>query len=196
VHGFESAGGDVEAETPLGVTFDDVAELPANGIDGDGHHDATDERARQDALHKATEHGPEADVDLLNAEFVVAVVPHPLEGDVGDADHLAAFDVDDLLVEKIAFETEHIVIAMVGSELFIAEPDAIERDGLNLVMTDSEPGPAATEEIAVYANGIDEGDNGSIANAAQPSALKVVDLEPDKFGKEQVVQHGSGSVSI
>ena len=47
------------------------------------------------------------------------------KGKIGDAHHLAAVDIDDLLIEQVARDAQHIFVVVIGNELFIAERDAI-----------------------------------------------------------------------
>ena len=41
-----------------------------------------------------------------------------LEADVGDADHFPAVDVDNLLVEKIALDAQHVLVRMIRDRAF------------------------------------------------------------------------------
>ena len=47
------------------------------------------------------------------------------EGEIGDAHHFAAVDVDDLLIEQIARDAQHVFVVVIGNELFVAELDAV-----------------------------------------------------------------------
>ncbi len=47
------------------------------------------------------------------------------EGDIGDAHHFAAVDVDDLLVEQVARDAQHVFVVVIGDELFVAQLDAV-----------------------------------------------------------------------
>ena len=47
-----------------------------------------------------------------------------LESHVVDADHFAALRVDDLLVQKVAREPQHVFIGMVRRQVFVAQMDA------------------------------------------------------------------------
>ena len=112
------------------------------------------------------------------------------EGDVGDSHHFAALSVDDLLVQKIADQPQHIFIGMVGRQDFVAEIDSIQADGANLVVPDREPGPSAADQEAVYSRGMNQGDDGGVAYCADLAALQVMDLEAKQFGeKEDIVRH-------
>ena len=81
-----------------------------------------------------------------------------LEGDIGDAHHFAALPVDDLLIEQIADQAQHVLVGMVGRELLVLEVDPVERNGADLVVADGQPGPAAAHQEAVHAGGMNRGE--------------------------------------
>ena len=64
--------------------------------------------------------------------MVAVVVAPDVERDVGDAHHLAAVRVDDLLVEQVAHEPEHVLVVVVRRQLFVVEEEAVEADGAHL----------------------------------------------------------------
>src|ERR1700683_1752320 len=74
---------------------------------------------------------------------------------------------------------------MMRREDFVAQENAVQRNGPHLVVTDLEPSAAAADQIPVDANGIDQGNNGGVFDHADPAPLKVEDLEAEQFGKEQ-----------
>ena len=113
-----------------------------------------------------------------------------LEGDIGDPHHLAALAVDDLLVEQIADHAQHVLVGMIGGELFVAEVNSVERNGADLIVADGQPSPAAAHQEAVDAGGMDQGNDGGVFDQAEPAALQVIDLEAQQFGeKEEFVRH-------
>ena len=100
-----------------------------------------------------------------------------LERDVGDAHHFAALRVDDLLVEQVAHQAQHVLVGVVGREHLVAQVDAVERDGADLIVADGQPGPAAADQEAVDADGVDQRDERGVFDHAEPAALQVIDLE-------------------
>ena len=54
--------------------------------------------------------------------------------------------------------------------MLVAEVDAVERNGSNLIVTDGEPGPAAAHQKAVDARGMDQRDDGGVADTADAPA--------------------------
>ena len=91
---------------------------------------------RNHPLHQAAEDAAHADIDIQHPQNVAVVLLADFERDIGDPDHLAALRVDDLLVEKIAGDAQHVLVGMVGREVFVAEKDAVERNGADLIVTD------------------------------------------------------------
>ena len=97
--------------------------------------------------------------------------PH---GDVVDAHHFAAGDVDDLLVQQVAPDAQHVLVVVVRDEHLVAEEDALgEADGADLIVADGEPGIAAAHQQAVDAGGADQRDQGGIFDPADAPALEV-----------------------
>ena len=89
-------------------------------------------------------------------------------GDIGDAHHFAAGDVDDLLIQQIAADAQHVLVVVVGDELLVAELDApVEGDGADLVEADGEPGVAAAHQEAVDAGGVFARDQGGVFDACR-----------------------------
>ena len=79
---------------------------------------------------------------------------------------------------------------MVRREDFVAQENAVERDGANLVVADLEPGRAAADQIAVDADRVDQRNDSGVFDHTDPAPLKVEDLEAEQFGKEQfLVRH-------
>ena len=60
-----------------------------------------------------------------------------------------------------------------------AQVNAVERYSLDLVVAEREQGSVAADQIAIDADGIDEGDDGGIFNHTELAPLKVVDLEAE-----------------
>ena len=113
-----------------------------------------------------------------------------LEADIGYADHFAAVDIDDLLIEEIALDAQDVLVGVVWIELFVAELDAGERDGCDLVVADGKPGGSGTHKIPVNAGGVNEGDDADVFDPADPALLQVEDGQAEKFGEvEELVRH-------
>ena len=119
---------DLEAQAPLRVRLDDVAELPADGVRRDARHRPADQARRDHALAQPAEDAAHAHVHLEHPQLVVAVDRLQLEGDVVDADDLPALGVDDLLVEQVPHHPEAPDVVVVGDQLLVAEVDAVEGD--------------------------------------------------------------------
>jgi len=117
------------------------------------------------------------------------------ERDVGDADHFAALNINDLLVEQIAYQPEHVLIVVVRREQFVAQVESVQRDRANLIVADGEPGPASPYQVAVHADGVDEGDQRGVLDAADAPALEVEDLQADELGQiKDILRHRKASV--
>jgi hypothetical protein len=59
-----------------------------------------------------------------DGEDIALAVVVDAHGDVGDAHHFAAGDVDDLLVQQVAADAQHVLVVVVGEQLLVAELDA------------------------------------------------------------------------
>ena len=97
----------------------------------------------------------QADIDLKHAEFITPVDRHSFKSNISDADHFAAMDIDDLLVEQVAAKAEHVIVAVIRDKLFVLQVDTVKGDGLNLIVTYGEPSPAAAKQVAIHANCVD-----------------------------------------
>ncbi len=126
VHALQQVVTDVEAQAALRIGFDDAAVFPANGMRGDEFLQAADQLSRQHALRHAAEDAAQADVHVDDADHVVVGFMVDVESDVGDAHHFAALAVDDLLVEQVAHQAQHVLVGVVRRELFVFEEDAFE----------------------------------------------------------------------
>ncbi len=47
------------------------------------------------------------------------------KGDIGDAHHLAALRIDDLLIEQIPHHPQHVFVGVVRREDFVAQENAV-----------------------------------------------------------------------
>ncbi len=94
------------------------------------------------------------------------------EGDVGDAHHFAAMRIDDLLVQQVAHKAQHVFIGVVGSELLVLEPDAVQIEPADLIVADGEPGPPAAHQEAVDADRVHQRHDSRVADDTQPRPLR------------------------
>src|SRR5579863_5884320 len=116
--------------------------------------------------------------------------PRHLETDVGNAHDFPAVYVDNLLVEKIALDAQHVLVRVIRIELFVAELDTVQRNGGNLVVTDRKPGRSRAHQIAVDPSGMNERDHGGVPDAADAPMLQVEDRQAQKIGEvEKVFRH-------
>src|SRR5262249_5912893 len=136
-----------------------------------------DPKSGQHVLAEPPEDAADADVHFEDAQDVVAVFEADFERDVVDAHHFAAVDVDNLLVKQIAGDPQHVLVIMVGGEYFIAEPDAIERNGVALIVADGEPGRSGPDQKAVHTEGIDQRQNSAVPNAPDAALFQVIDRQ-------------------
>ncbi len=140
-------------------------------------------------LQQTAQNAADAYVDFEHHERIAVVMPH-FEAHVGDADHFTAVDVDDLLIEQIALQAQHVLVRMIGVEFFVAELDAVEGDVRNLVVTDGKPGTAGADEVAIDAGGVNQGDDGGIANPPDTTMFQVVDRQAEEFREvEEIFRH-------
>ena len=79
---------------------------------------------RQRALKEPPEDAAHPDIHFDHQQRVARRRRCGLHGDVVDADHLAAVDVDDLLVEEVAVDAQHVLVVVIGNELLVAEMDS------------------------------------------------------------------------
>src|SRR5579872_5712987 len=105
-----------------------------------------------------------------------------LERNIVDSDYLAAVGIDDLLIQQVADDAQHVFVGMVGGELLVFEENAVEGDGANLVVADGQPSPAAADKIAIDPGWMDEGDNGGVSKDTKLAALQVINPKGRKLG--------------
>ena len=130
-----------------------------------------------------------ADIHFEHAQFVAVFVMDEIERDVRDAHHFAALSVDNLLIQQIAHQPQNVFVGMVRGELLVLEKDSIERDGADLIVAHVEPSPSTANEVTVYAGCIYQRNKRGIFEGADFPALKVIDLEAEKFGEEKKIRH-------
>ena len=191
MHLLQFGVGDVEAQAAQRVGFDHVGEFPGDGVGRNGPLQAADPGGRQDALEDAAENAADADIDFEHVQGVAHAIELDAHGDVVDADHLAAVDVDDLLVQQVAGDAQHVLVVMVGDEDFLAELDAFgQGDGADLIEADGEPGVGAADQEAVDAGGVDQGHHGGVFDPADAAAFEVHHRHGQQFREiKESVRH-------
>ena len=117
----------VQAQPPLRIGSTMLQNSQRMEFGGIGLLQPADPARRQHALHQPPENAADADVHLEDIQqsstvpvdpvaVSIAVRVTDLEGDVVDAHHLAAVHVDDLLVEQIAADAQHVLVGMIRRE--------------------------------------------------------------------------------
>ncbi len=145
---------------------------------------------RGDAAEQPPDNGPDADIDFEDMQDLAAVLTFFQEGDVIDADHLAALGVDDLLIEQVANHAQHVFVGMIRSEALVFEVNTAGTDGLDLVISDAQPGGACAYEKAVKADGVNKRDERCIAECSNAAAFQVVHFDAQEFRKvEDLFRH-------
>ena len=177
VHALQLVVRDVEAQAALGVGFDDAAEIPRDGVGADGALHAADDAAGDEALEDAAHDAADADIDFEDGEVTAA----HFKSDIVDADDFAAVDIDDLLIQQVAADAEHVLIGVVGHHDFIVQADTGERDFGDLAVAHGEPGAARAYQEAIHAGDIDQGDDCRIFDAPNEPPLQVIDRKGEEL---------------
>ena len=152
---------------------------------------APDPTRRQRTLKEAAHNAAQTDVDFEHVDEVAGFGALDFKGQICDANHLAAVDIDDLLIEQVARDAQHVFIVVIGYELFIAQRDAIAKgNGADLIVADGEPGGADTDQKAIDTGSMDQRDQGRVLDAPDAPALEVEDRHAQQFGEiEELVRH-------
>jgi hypothetical protein len=120
----QSLVGDVQAQAPLRIGFDDVAEFPTDGTRGmitwAFRIHAVAAPPGTDAGRCSGRRCPTSDTHSTSWPFFLP----DLEGDVGAPDHFTSLCVDHLLIEKVAHHAQHVFVAVVRGEVLVAQVDA------------------------------------------------------------------------
>src|SRR5262249_16138270 len=151
---------DVQPQPPLGIGFDNIAQLPADGMRRDRALQPPDPKPRNDVLKQTPKDAADAYIDLEHAKSVMLVLPADVESDVIHTHKFASVDVDNLLIEKIPGDAQHVLVIMVRREELVVQADALERNGLHLIVANGEPCRARADQKAIDAKGIDHRENG------------------------------------
>ena len=175
----------------LGVRLDHVAQLPADGIGRDGLLQPANPARRHGPLQQAAHDAADADIHFQHHHDVAPVLVADLHGEIVHAHHFAAVGIDDLLVQQVAGDAQHVFVVVVGGELLVAELDAaLGRDRADLVVADDQPCIAAAHQVAVDAGGMFQRDQGGVFHTPDAATLEVEHRHARQFGKEQqVVRH-------
>src|SRR5260370_3598603 len=98
---------------------------------------------RNNAPEKAPENAADAHIDFHHAQNIVAVLGPDFKGDIVDAHYFVAVHVDDLLIQQVASDAQHILTPVVRSEHPLAPTDTLERDTLTRIL----PGPSPRQYL-------------------------------------------------
>ncbi len=179
MHIFEQTVGNIQAQTALRIGLQDVAELPADGVRRNAPLQTANPKRRQNAAQQAAENAADADVYFEYPQDLRLILLAQLKRHVIDANHLAALGVDDLLIQQIAREPQHVFVGVVRGEVFIPQMNAIQRNGLDLIVTDGQQRAVAADQKAVDANRIHQRHDCGVLDRTEAPPLKVVDLEAE-----------------
>jgi hypothetical protein len=136
-------------------------------------------------LNEAAEDAADANVDFEDMEDVTVRIAPDGKRDISDANDFAALGINDLLIQEIADDPEHVLIRVIREELLIFEVNAVQRNGADLIVPNAEPRPAAADEKTVDTSGIYERNDRGVADAADLAAPRIVDLKAHEFGAEK-----------
>jgi hypothetical protein len=105
----EALVGDLQLDAPCRVGLEQIDELPRDHARRDLLEQCPQRERRDQPFRQPADRTTRPDVHRDDVQQQVAVDRRRLELDVVDADHLAAVDVDDLLVEEVALQQQHAV---------------------------------------------------------------------------------------
>ena len=186
-----------EFDPARGIGFDKVYETPRDGAGRDSLEEEVKSGAGREAAQKAADGAAGADIDRLNAQHGMRAsgFDHGIdvELDVVDADDLASVNVDDLLIEEIAFEEEQAFGAIrsgpirgIGGGVDIGVNSGDGGEGKYAVAGfgfDNERGDAVT----IFLRG-----ESDFAHVSGRRAGRVIDRGAEEFGKRQRSHPGRG----
>ena len=128
MHLFQQPVGDIQPQSALRIRFQNVTEFPANGIWRNTLLQPANQPARKYTLHQPAKNAAHADVHFEHPQNVAAVFLTDFKRDVVDANHFAALCVDNLLVEQIADQAQHVLVGVVRGQVLVAQVNAVERN--------------------------------------------------------------------
>ena len=181
---FEFLVGDAELDAAQRVGFDKIDELPADGALREPGLQPANEISGSDALEQAAERSREANIDLSDAKFDIAVGAKFGEIDIVDADDLAAGGVDDLLIKKVFPDGEPGFVGLVGIEgaLRDVEIDASWSDRRDLIVAGDEGLEASARDEEVRdAIGLIGGLDEEFADTADVVGIGIIGGGAHKF---------------
>src|SRR5207253_3216365 len=117
----------------------------------------------------------------INA-MAISIYAAAFKCDVRDPDHFPSIHIDDLLVEQVPANPQHVLVGVIGCQILLAQPDSIERNRSNLVVADGQPGPAATDQKTVDPRRMDQWHQGGVAHTSDTPALYIENRKPQQFG--------------
>jgi hypothetical protein len=183
--------GDAELNAAERVGLDEVDEFPANGALGKLAVELTEKSGRSNALQEAADRAREANIDLSDAKFDIAVGALFGKINVVDTDDLAASSVNDLLIEEIFLHSEPSFVGLISAEgaLIDIEIDAAGSNLGDLVVAGDERLEASTGDEEVRdAIGLLGGFDEEFADAADVVGLIVIGSGAHEFGGVEQVE--------
>ncbi len=125
-------------------------------------------------MQETSKDAAQADINLEYVHNIAGFCTVNFKSEIGDPNYLTAVDIDDLLIEQIAGDAQHVLVVMIGNELLFAQRDAVaERDGADLIVADGEPGVGAADQKTIDAGGMDKRNQGCVLNAADSPASDI-----------------------
>ena len=153
--------------TWLSVRYDQIARISLRGIQ----------------LSNEKLYPYHSDEYMLHVQRIRSVTGN-LQSHIVDADNFAAVDINNLLVEQIALDAQHVFIGMVRIELLVGKLYPAQGNPGDLIVTDRKPGSAPAHQNAVNPGRVDEGNNGGIANPANAPVFQIEYGQTHQFGEE------------
>jgi hypothetical protein len=193
VSGMESGEafvGDLEFDAARGIGFDEIDKTPGDVAGRNFLKQEVKSGAGRETAEKAADGAANADIDGLDAEDGVRVTGFgegvDLQVDIVDADDFASVNIDDLLIEEVAFEKEQSFGAVgggpvggIGGCVNVAIDGGYGREGKNAVAGfgfDDVRGDA----VAVFLRG-----ESDFAHVSGCRAGRVIHRGAEKLGKRQ-----------
>src|SRR6201996_9301298 len=179
----------LEADAARGIAVDDVDAAPGDESRRDTVHDAVD-GARGQPLQQPASGAAESDFDVLDEQgggVTGWTILCPGKVDVVDAHDLAAIDIDDLLVEQVAFEQQCVAEAgdrmgrRVGAQALVRDARRFkvldgDHEALSLAL------PTLREQQSGDAIGVLADIDCEFLNTAQAATGGIHDLFADEHG--------------
>src|SRR6202035_3464841 len=129
MHALKDLVANVEAQPPLRIGFDNAAMLPADGMRRNQHLYPANQAGWNHALGQTPQYAAQPDIDVQDIDHLSFGFVVDFKRYIGDAHHFTTLPVDDLLVEQIADQPQHVFVGMIRREQLVFEIDTIQRDG-------------------------------------------------------------------